>query len=79
MVFLYIYLSGVVAVMLLWIFIKWSRPAAKWEAIVDCLLSWITVAMVISVYIDSWILIRKVRKLSDEELLKEEEKDEEVD
>lgn len=78
MIFLYIYLSGIIAVILLWIFIKWSRPAAKWEAIVDCLLSWITVTMVISVYIDSWILIRKVRKLSDEELLKEEEKDEEV-
>jgi hypothetical protein len=78
MVFLYIYLSGIIAVILLWIFIKWSRPVAKWEAIVDCLLSWITVAMGISVYIDSWILIRKVRKLSDEELLKEEEKDEEV-
>ena len=77
MVFLYIYLPGIIAVILLWIFIKWSRPAAKWEAIVDCLLSWITVAMVISVYIDSWILIRKVRKLSDEELLKQEE-DEEV-
>ena len=72
MVFLYIYLSGVVAVMLLWIFIKWFRPASKSEAIVDCLFSWITIGIIISVYIDSWKLIREVRKLSDEELLKEE-------
>ncbi|WP_287385659.1 hypothetical protein [Lachnospira sp.] len=78
MVFLYIYLSGVVTVMILWIFIKWLRPAAKWEAIVDCLLSWITIGMIISVYIDSWKLTRKIRKMSDEELLKQEEKDEEV-
>ena len=76
MVLLYIYLSGIIAVMLLWIFIKWSRPASKSEAIADCLLSWITIGIIISVYIDSWKLIREVRKMSDEELLKEE--DEEV-
>ena len=77
-IFLYIYLSGAVAVMLLWIFIKWFRPAAKSEAIVDCLFSWITIAIVISVYYSHWKLIREVRKMSDEEILKELEEDEEV-
>lgn len=75
MVFLYIYLSGVIAVMLLWIFIKWFRPASKSEAITDCLFSWITIGIIIWVYIDSWKLIRKVRKMSDEELLKQDDED----
>lgn len=75
MVFLYIYLSGIIAVMILWIFLKWFRPETKGE-VANCLFSWIMVAIVISVYYSNWKLTRKVRKLSDEELLKEE--DEEV-
>lgn len=71
MVFLCIYLSGIIAVMILWIFIKWFRPETKSD-VAGCLFSWILVAIVISVYIDSWKLMREVRKLSDEELLKEE-------
>lgn len=73
MVFLYIYLSGVVAVMILWIFLEWFRPKTKFD-VAECLFSWIMVAIVISVYINNWKVIRKVRKLSDEELLKEVEK-----
>lgn len=73
MVFLCIYLSGIIAVMILWIFLKWFRPAAKSEAVVDCLFSWITIAIVIWVYIDSWKLIRETRKLSDEKLIRQNE------
>lgn len=72
MVFLYIYLSGVVAVMILWIFLKWFRPETKYE-VANCLFSWIMVVIVISVYYGDWKLKREIRKLSDEELLKEEE------
>lgn len=78
MVFLCIYLSGVVAVMILWIFLKWFRPENKYE-VANCLFSWIMVAIVISVYYDDWKLTRKIRKMSDEELLKEEEEDEEYE
>lgn len=78
MVFLYIYLSGIVAVMLLWIFIKWFRPETKSD-VANCLFSWIMVAIVIWVYIDNWKLIRKVRKLSDEELLKEENNEPDIE
>lgn len=76
MVFLYIYLSGIIAVMILWIFLKWFRPETKSD-VANCLFSWIMVAIVISVYYANWKLIREVRKMSDEELLKQEE-DEEV-
>jgi len=76
MVFLYIYLSGIIAVMILWIFLKWTSPETN-GGVSNCLWSWIMVAIVISVYINSWKTIREVRKLSDERLSKEE-KDEEV-
>lgn len=78
MVFLCIYLSGIIAVMILWIFIKWFRPTTKSE-VANCLWSWILVAIVIWVYIDHWKLIRKVCKMSDEELLKEENNEPDIE
>lgn len=68
MIFIGIYLLGVVVVLILFLFLKWCRPASAFEGIADCVFSWLTVAIVISVYYSDWKLRRKFRKLSDEEL-----------
>lgn len=62
------YLLGIVVVLVLFLFLKWFRPASVFEGITNCVLSWLTVAIVISVYYSDWKLRRKFRKLSDEEL-----------
>lgn len=57
MVFLYIYLSGVFAVLMLFIFVKWLRPIRDelfWSFWAPLLLSWITVIIIVVVLCKSW-------------------------
>lgn len=57
MIYLYIYLSGVILVLFLLVLVKWLRPLRNklfWSFWVPLLLSWITVIMIVVLLCKSW-------------------------
>lgn len=57
MVFLYIYLTGVILVLLLLLLVKWLRPLREelfWTFWAPLSLSWITVIIIVIVLCKSW-------------------------
>ena len=57
MICLYTYLSGIVLVLLLHIFVKWLRPKHWFDIqflILNCLFSWITIIVIVVVLYKGW-------------------------